>query len=277
VFEVSYDGKNRKILWQEMWRHEFEEAVKHDPVVMVPTGSIEQHGPHCPVDVDIADSFHIAVKTASRIEDFPVIVTPPVWFGFSHYHMGYPGTISIRAETYRNLMFDVCRSVFANGFKRILVLNGHGGNMALNRMVQTELSQEDIFLVSTSWWELVPGEMKALSTSDGADVGHAGEWETSVQLYLRPHLVLKEKMVADSDTTNPFSDEVKDFLPGYGAFADRRRDTAKGSGLMGDPLAATPEKGRQIVEAVTTKLEKLIREYHQLPVRRYREFGSYTP
>ncbi len=275
MFKVSYDGKNKKILWQEMWRHEFEEAVKQDPVVIVPTGSVEQHGPHCPVDVDIVDAFYISVETAMRVDDFPVIVSPPVWSGFAHYNMGFAGTISLRMETYRNLVLDICRSIYANGFKRILLLNGHGGNHAPNKTIQTQLSEENIFLLALSWWELVPQEMKSLSTSDGGDVGHGGEWETSVQLHLRPHMILRERMVADRDLTNPFSDEVKEFMPGWGVFAERRRDTEKGTGVMGNPLVASPEKGKQIVGAAASKLENLIREYHRLPVREYKEFGSY--
>ncbi len=171
-------------------------------------------------------------------------------------------------------MFDICRSIYANGFKRILMLNGHGGNMALNRLVQAELAEEDIFLMQVNWWDLVLKEMGALSTSDGGDVGHAGEWETSVQLYLRPQLILKDRMVADKDTTNPFSEEVKEFMPGDGVFAYGWRDTLHKSGTMGNPLAATPEKGQKIVDAVVAKLEKVIREYHDLPLRHYREFGS---
>jgi creatinine amidohydrolase len=82
MFRVSYDARNRKILWQEMRRHEFEDALKHDPVTIVPTGSIEQHGPHCPTDVDTSISFHVAVETVRRVNDFPVIVAPPLWYGF---------------------------------------------------------------------------------------------------------------------------------------------------------------------------------------------------
>jgi creatinine amidohydrolase len=279
MFKVSYDGNDgkRKILWQEMWRHEFEEVIKHDPVVIVPTGSVEQHGPHCPVDVDIVDSFYISVEAARKIEDFPAIVSPPVWSGFAHYNMGFAGTISLRMDTYRNLVLDICRSIYANGFKRILLLNGHGGNHAPNKTIQTQLSEENIFLIALSWWELVPQEMRILSTSDGENVGHGGEWETSVQLHLRPHMILREMMVADRDLTNPFSEEVKKFMPGWGAFAERRRDTEKGTGVMGNPLVASAEKGKQIVDAAAMKLANLVREYHQLPVRQYKEFGSFTP
>ena len=277
MFSVSYDGKGRKILWQEMWRHEFEEAVKHGPVVIVPTGSVEQHGPHCPVDVDISAPFHIAVETARRISEFPVIVSPPIWSGFAHYNMGFAGTISLGMETYRNLVLDVCRSIFANGFKRIILLNGHGGNRAPNQTVMHQISEENIFVLALSWWELVPDEMAKLSTSDGDDVGHGGEWETSVQLHLRPHLIARDRMVADRDLTNPFSAEVQKFIRGWGAFAERRRDTKNGTGVMGNPLVASPEKGKALFEATCTRLEKVVREFHSLPVREYKEFGSYCP
>jgi creatinine amidohydrolase len=277
VFSISYNGKNKKILWQEMWRSEFEDVVDKNPILIVPTGSIEQHGPHCPSDVDISAPFHIAMKTAESIEDFPVIVLPPVWFGLAHYNMGFAGTISVSADTYRNLLKDICRSVYSNGFRKIILLNGHGGNHALNKVITQEISIENIFLLAISWWELVRDEMIALSSADGGDVGHGGEWETSVQLHLRSQLILKDKLVADTDLSNPFSAEVKKFLPGWGAFAERRRDTKNHTGVMGNPLSASAEKGKKIFESATQNLEKIVREYHELPVREYREFGSYCP
>ena len=89
MFRESFNGTNKKIFWQELWRHEFEDALIRDPVVIVPVGSIEQHGPHCPMDVDIAGPFYMAVETARRVNDFPVIVAPPIWSGFTHYNMGF--------------------------------------------------------------------------------------------------------------------------------------------------------------------------------------------
>ncbi|HET9016646.1 MAG TPA: creatininase family protein, partial [Thermomicrobiaceae bacterium] len=78
----------RTVHWQELWRHELLEALAHDPVVIVPVGSVEQHGPHCPMDVDISHTQALAVETARAINDFPVIVAPPVWIGLTHYNMG---------------------------------------------------------------------------------------------------------------------------------------------------------------------------------------------
>ena len=276
MFNLPYADSGRKYLWQEMWRHELEEAAEKASVVIVPTGSVEQHGPHCPMDVDIINSFSIAVETAMKADGL-AIVAPPVWFGFAHYNKGFAGTISLASSTYRNLVLDICRSIKANHFDRMIILNGHGGNHAINQTIKHELTEEDIFVMALSWWEIVADEMKSLATSDIGDVGHGGEWETSVQLYLRPQLIAKDREVADRDLTNPFSKDVQKFMPGWGAFGERRRDTEKGTGIMGNPTLATAEKGRAVVDAASTKLAMVVKEYHNLPVRRYKQFGSYTP
>ena len=272
MFKASYDGKNKKVLWQEMWRHEFLEALKHDPVVIVPTGSVEQHGPHCPMDVDIVGPFNMAVRTAQRVNDFPVIVAPPVWSGFTHYNMGFPGTISLRIETYLNLVGDVCRSIHANGFKRIVVINGHGGNDAPNRVVMNTVSEDNVFIIAFSWWSVVAKEMLAWSEADAGSVGHGGEWETSVQLYLRDYLIDKSKMNADI-FPNPFSPELRRFA----GFAERRRDTRDITGTMGNSLVASAAKGERVFNLVVDRLEQMVREYHAQPVRDYRDFGTHCP
>ncbi len=272
MFNVSYDGSGKKVLWQEFWRHEFEEALAHDPVVIVPTGSVEQHGPHCPMDVDITGPFYMAVAAARRVEEFPVLVAPPVWSGFTHYNMGFPGTISLRLETYQALLADVLRSIYANGFPRTVVINGHGGNTAPNRAVTTQLGEENIFPITFSYWQAVRDEMAAWSEADNGQVGHGGEWETSLQLYLRPHLIDRSRMVADV-FPNPYSDALRSFAE----YAERRRDTALHTGVMGNPLVASADKGERLFNAVVGKLIRLAREMHQAPVRQYKEFGSHCP
>ena len=254
-----------------MLRHEFEAALQNDPVVIVPVGSVEQHGPHCPMDVDIAAPVHMAVEVARRVEEFPVVVAPPIWSGFTHYNMGFPGTISLRLETFQMLLADVFRSIHANGFERIVSLNGHGGNAAPCRAVSWQVAEEDIFTLSFNWWDTVEQELRAWSATDEG-VGHGGEWETAVQLHLREHLVDKSRMVKDETGTQPFGGEL-----GFAVFAERRRDTREGTGVMGDATAATAAKGKRIFELACGRLEKLVREYHGLPVRHYREFGSHCP
>ncbi len=271
MYKASYDGSNKKVLWQELWRHEFLAALERDPVVIVPVGSVEQHGPHCPMDVDISAPFCMAVEVARRVEEFPVIVAPPVWSGFTHYNMGFPGTINLRLETFQSLLADIFRSIHANGFKRIISLNGHGGNAGPCRAVSWQVAEENIFTLSFNWWDMVEKQLREWSaTSEG--VGHAGEWETSVQLYLRPHLIDRERIDKDETGTRPFGGELA-----FAEFAERRRDTLKDTGIMGDATAAGADKGERIFTLACRRLEKLVREYHEHPVRDYREFGSHCP
>jgi len=100
--------------WGEMLRHELMGALEERPVVIVPVGSVEQHGPHCPVDLDISGPFHLAVRAAEVIDAFPVIVAPPVMLGFTHYNMGEVGTITLGLETFIAVLCDVSRSIWRN-------------------------------------------------------------------------------------------------------------------------------------------------------------------
>lgn len=261
----------RKVHWQEMWRHEFLGALGQDPVVIVPTGSVEQHGPHCPMDVDISAPFHMAATVAAAVTDFPVIVAPPLWCGLAHYNMGFPGTISLRSETFQAVLSDILRSIHANGFHRLVVLNGHGGNWGPSRAVCWQIAEEDIFPVCINWWQMVESELRDWGEADG-DVGHGGEWETSVQLYLRPALVDMSRANRDQAGTQPFSSGL-----GFAEFAERRRDTVNGTGTMGDATVATAAKGERVFKLACVRLEQLVRELHALPERRYHQFGSHCP
>jgi creatinine amidohydrolase len=272
MFRDSYNGSNKKIFWQEMWRDEFEDALERDPVVIVPVGSIEQHGPHCPMDVDIVGPFYMAVEAAKRTEAFPVIVAPPVWSGFTHYNKGFAGTISLRIETFLNLLQDVCLSIHENGFKRMILVNGHGGNDAPVRVVRDTLAEHNCFVVGFSWWKMVEPEMLEWGDADEGAVGHGGEWETSVQLHLREHLIQKDLM-NDDVFLNPFSPEMKKFA----GFSERRRDTRDVTGTMGSALSASAEKGGRVFELATTRLMQVAAEFHAQPVREYFELGSYCP
>jgi len=272
MYKESFDGTNKKILWQEMWREEFESALENDPVVIVPVGSVEQHGPHCPMDVDIVGPFCMAVEAAKRTSDFPLIVAPPVWSGFTHYNKGFPGTISLRIETFLNLLQDICQSIHDNGFKRIIVVNGHGGNDAPVHVVRDVLGERDVFIVGFSWWQAVESEMLAMSEADAGSVGHGGEWETSVMLHLREHLIRKELM-NDDEFPNPFSAQLQNFA----SFSERRRDTRNVTGTMGNALVASKEKGAQIFELTVNRLMQVAAEFHAQPVHHYFDFGSHCP
>lgn len=256
--------------WQELWRHELLAALERDPVVIVPIGSVEQHGPHCPMDVDINHSQALAVETARAIDDFPVIVAPPVWCGLTHYNLGEVGTITLSAETFIAFVSEVCRSIWANGFKRIILLNGHGGHQAIIQVISIKLAEEDIWVLPITYWHMVQQILDQESARDRGSIGHGGEWETSLQLYLRPTLIDRTRMVVDPKRPG-FSEDIRAFT----GFPERRREAEHG--VMGDPTVATAEKGERLFTAARDKLIGVCRQYHTQPVRRYREFGSHCP
>jgi creatinine amidohydrolase len=254
-----------RVLWQEQWRQELETLATQSPVVIVPTGSVEQHGPHLALDVDIVNALAIAVAAAHEVSDFPVLVAPPIWTGLSHYKQGHIGTITVRMETFVDLVCDVCRSIHDNGFERIVLLNGHGGNRAINQAITIKLSEEDIFLLPITYWDMVPLLLEGASERDGGSIGHAGEWETSLQLYLRPDLVASDRIRGDEERQ-----DLTAAVRRYTAFAERRRERA--GGVHGDPTEATAGKGKLLFDAARDELVRALREFHAMPVRHYGEF-----
>ena len=224
----------KKVLWQELRRSEFEEALKADAIIIIPVGSTEQHGNHLPLNTDMNCCFTIAQRAAHSIEEFPILVLPPVWTGYSPHHMPYPGTITLKYHTFVELLTQVASSVHAHGFKKILFLNGHGGNSAVIAAMRDKLAAEEgMSAVSYNYWDLpsVPEVMKTVSESDKGFIGHAAETETSLQLFLQPELVDMSAAV---------------WVPG----------------LWGDPSTGTREKGERIVNAAVKALVKILHEYH---------------
>lgn len=257
------------LLWAEMRREQFNEAVVRDPVVVMPVGSIEQHGPHCPVDVDVSIPRHIAIEAARQATDFPLIVAPPVPFGFTHYNQGFPGTLTLELETFIALISEIGLSIYRNGFRRLILLNGHGGNHHPLRSIAVKMAEHNLFSIAISHWELVAAEMAEWGDSDER-IGHAGEWETSLQLHLRPHLVDRSKQVSED-----WSSSVGDTFAHFARFPERRRETPHG--VMGDATVASAEKGKRYVELAVPRLVELARAYHRQPVREYHHAESTEP
>lgn len=250
-----------KVLWQEMTRVEFEEAIQQKAMIIVPTGSTEQHGPHLPVSCDINNAYQMALQAARRVEEFRLIVAPPVWSGFSPHHIDFPGTISLDLRTFEDLMMQVCASIHHHGFRKLFILNGHGGNNAPLNSIAQQLVVQKIYVASVTWWNLIPKELWDLGDSPSGGMSHACEAETSLQMVLQPDAVNLDARVKEM-WPPPLSMAKNDFRESgpitYGF--DFKRQTKHG--VCGDPTLATAEKGRQIMEAAVGKLVMALKEYH---------------
>lgn len=267
---VKYD-------YAEMIWYEIKEAAEQDRVALLPVATYEDHGPHLPVDVDVVLTTEICRRAAARIPD-EVVLVPPVGHGYSPHHMDFHGTITIRWDTFINYVKDVCCSLAYHGFKRILIINGHGSNTSpLDMAARLSIIEYEgkILCASANHWGLRPVKElgKTLRDSDYGGTSHAGEFETSLYLALRPDLVDMDRAV---DERSPLSNSFKtDLLAGGPPEGSDARlvpywSSVTASGVMGDATRATREKGEQFLEAGITGLIELIRELRgtPIPVRR---------
>ena len=249
--------------WELRW-NEIAALDRDSTLIIQPTGAIEQHGHHLPVDTDIHDSSEIAYRVAEKAmatDDFgTVLVAPPVWWGTSPHHMAYPGTISLKMSTMSLLLVDIAASLWRHGFFRILFLNGHGGNVGVLNATALRISEEvGISPAVVSYWQLVKDTLREVGDTPIGGFGHACEMETSIQMHLRCERVDMSQAGPDmprqltSYSCIDFRDPGPVMIPW-----DFARDSK--SGAMGDPTTATADKGRRIVDAAVDKVFDLSRE-----------------
>ena len=221
-----------------------------DTPVVVPVAAVEQHGRHLPLATDSLLLGEVVRRIDERMHD-RVLFAPLLWLGNSHHHMEYAGTLSAGPRVYLDLVSDLCENLLAHGFRRILLLNGHGGNITPGKQAVFELRQRhrrrrDLLLLFASYWDFArpqDGRGDLVQPS----LGHACEWETSMMLAIRPQLV---KPFADL----PRMDMGYSFEPAYRGWITQER-TAAGSdapGHLGDPRHATAAKGEHLLECFAT-------------------------
>ena len=170
-------------------------------IAIVQTGSIEQHGPHLPLGMDTAVPQRITESALERVgEKVSHILLPAIPIGQSPEHMDFVGTISFSAETYLKMLMDICASLAHHGFKKILFVNGHGGNISMIGAAAFDARlQYDVHVFMFNVWSIVPSVAADLIDRQGTKTDlHGGELETSMVMYLDPSLVHMEWAVDDS-------------------------------------------------------------------------------
>jgi creatinine amidohydrolase len=183
------------IHWHKLRRDQIAALAAAGAVPLLPFGAIEQHGPHLPLDTDTDAATAVceraaALLTASAEEgELAAVVLPPIWWGLSPYWMGFPGTLTLRPETILALISDIGASVARHGFRRLVIVNGHGGNEGIIGVAATQLADHGLRAHALSYWSLIPDELRANARHDGGGIGHAGEVETSIALHRQPDRV----------------------------------------------------------------------------------------
>lgn len=180
----------RTLLFHELTREDL--LAARDSLVILPVGATEQHGPHLPVGTDFLAVESIARRAAAAAaEQIPVLVAPTLPFGSSHHHLPFGGTLSLSTEAYYRTVYDLAESVITSGFRKLFILNGHGGNHEIIQLVIRDLALKyPAALAAGSYWDVAEPELVSENARmRGLLPGHAGAFETSLMLSLRSDLV----------------------------------------------------------------------------------------
>lgn len=247
--------------FDELTREELREQAARATVV-VPLGSIEQHGPHLPVQTDTTIVTALAEGSVARAaQEVPVVLAPTFPVGFAHHHLSFGGTLSIGLSTYLEVITNIGESLAIDGFKRILFLNGHGGNDASIRAVGDRLVVEggyDIQVAGTSYWTCAADALAALELDIGPVPGHAGSFETSCMLALRPDLVRTALIPGPESDLQPLA---KVAMPG--AAVRRANSWQESDGRTDDSRHADAALGERILEAMSRQIAQFIVTFHR--------------
>ena len=238
--------------WRKLRADQLREKAAQDAIVVLPVASLEQHGPHLPVEVDSMLGEAVAARTALKVQakGQPILVLPVLWTGLSEHHMSFGGTITLDNAAFAAVVEGVVRSVLRHGFRRIVLLNAHGGNENALRSIVDDLTPklQAPIVQFTYWYAAAVPIAKILETQGG--LSHACEAETSMMMAVRPELVATDRIPLAKSNLTPSVDDVV----GGGVYRWRSVVSRTGSGALGNPEAASAEKGERLFDAISTAL-----------------------
>ena len=241
--------------WSHLTAPELRACRTDSTVVLIPVASVEQHGPHLATGVDMWLATEIAERAARRLiaAGTDALVTPCVWTGLAEHHMSFGGTVTLDRDVFSAVIGGVARSVARHGFRRIAVVNGHGGNTEAIATAAIELTTSlGVPVIGLTYW-LAAADLFAGILDTQPNVQHACEAETAMMLAIRPEEVRADRIAAAVPTR-----AIPPAPPGFKrhrAFAEMT-DT----GVIGNPRAATAEKGERLLDAAATRIaEELAR------------------
>ncbi|WP_197087025.1 creatininase family protein [Bradyrhizobium sp. LTSPM299] len=244
-------GAVHEVFWSRLKATEFLPVPK-DAVVILPIGSTEQHGPHLPVDVDSRLAAEIAARTAQIVtRQQPVLVLPALWVSLAEHHMKFGGTLTLDFATFSAVLRCIVRSLSRHGFSRIMLLNGHGGNIAALTIITDELSREfNLPLACLTYWDAANLEFAAILEKQ-PNLRHACEAETSMMMVLAPALV-------DAEKARTVDAPPEGLASVGGVHRWRPMEEWTRSGVVGVPAVSTPDKGARLLDAASKAIARRI-------------------
>jgi creatinine amidohydrolase len=263
----------KALVLQEMTWTDVRDYLKTSDMVIIPLGSTEQHGPHLPLGTDILLSFDTAKAISARTG---VVVAPVLLAGYSFYHSGFPGTLSLKPETMEEVLVETAEMLVKYGFRRIMLFNYHGGNNVVQEKVVYRINQ------TTEATAIAIGYGGPIQKSEDQEFfdWHAGVEETSMILYLEPSLARMERAEKPVIRFTPQMEELRglakknpelmfvwESLFGVPAMTKKGGSSfelsSNGVWCLSDPGTAKPEIGEKIVRRMVDQAVKFIEAWKQ--------------
>jgi len=242
---------DNEIEWMKLTASELNARAQQFALAIVPVASLEQHGPHLGTGVDIICANAVAQATARKLVEMnqKVVVTPCVWTGLAEHHVAFGGTVTLEYAAFAAVLRGVVKSIHRAGFKRVMLLNGHGGNAEAVAVSGSELSVEfGIPVAAGTYWHMVP-EVIAPLLDRQPGLMHACEAETSMVMALMPDAVRPERL---PDAHGPATSRA----PGQPSALYRRKSFKEitPSGVIGDARTASVAKGEALLAAISDRI-----------------------
>jgi creatinine amidohydrolase len=244
--------------FHEMTYPELRRVRRDRSVVLAPIAACEQHSHHLATFTDTVLVTGVADGVEAKLPG-EVVQLPTLWMGASHHHLRFGATLSASVDTHVDMLCELVQPLLDDGYERLLILNGHGGNIDTMQVALRRLQPRyrGHILAAASYWDLAAKELAALGEGPRKSMGHACEYETSMMLALRPDLVRKEAIRNDVPRENPT-------LRGLFLAEDMFQRTDHGA--VGYPELASAEKGRTFLAAAVNRTAEVVQALLERPL-----------
>lgn len=236
--------------FHEMTFPELRDVPRDSTVVVAPIAACEQHSRHLPTYTDTILVTGVAEGVEQRLPK-QVLLLPTLWLGASAHHLRFGATLSAEVDTHIDMLCDILTPLLDDGHQRVLILNGHGGNIDTMQVALRRLQPKyrNRALTAASYWDLAAKELAELAEGPRKSMGHACEFETSMVMALRPELVRKELIKDDPPPAEPA-------LRGLYVAEDMKQRTDHGA--VGYPELASAAKGRKFLDAAIGRTVEVV-------------------
>jgi creatinine amidohydrolase len=255
--------------WSDWTSEAFSRLDRERLIAVLPVAATEQHGPHLPMSTDLAIIDGVVAATVPKLpDDLPVLFLPTLAYGKSNEHSRYPGTLTLSASTLISAWMDIGASVARSGVKKLVLLNSHGGQQSAMDIVARDLREaHGLMCVAANWYSLgLPeGLFSARELKHGI---HAGDIETSLMLALAPQTVKPERAKDFHSLTEDLASQNRFLsITPSGKLGWQTQDLNP-EGACGDATLASADKGRAVLDFVSSRVVELLQEVHAFDLRR---------